>query len=239
MSWGRRNVVTALMASALAVAVAGCGADLRSGSSTTTTGGAIFTLPPLTSAAPGSSQRPTTTASSVPVVPTNAPTTATTRPPQTTASTVITVVPSTTPQTIGALDWDGVHWDYGRIVSAEKRSGFLVVGFDRQQLQTADGTQDANTFTTEPVLYGNTDAPNINANTKVRHYSADAGVEIVKLANPHETEPVCNDAGISSEPVWSPVSESQFLSGDYGTDQTALTFDSTGHLIRIRMSEGC
>lgn len=142
---------------------------------------------------------------------------------------------------VDVLDWDGVKYDYGQIVGASTTGAHgPMIEFDRWQVYLGGGEPvDATSMTSEPIVAGNHDMPGVNTNPRIRRYRVAPDVQLLLLAN---VEQICDDMSGTVPPEWTP-----FMMADLDSravpgieqPQTALTFDATGQVTRIRVSSSC
>lgn len=143
--------------------------------------------------------------------------------------------------TTDVLDWDGVKYDYGQIVSASTTGAHgPMIEFDRWQVYLdGSGPIDAKSMTSEPIVAGNHDMPGVNTNPTIRRYRVAPDARLLLLAN---VEEICDDMSGTVPPEWTPFTmadlDSRAVPG-IEQPQTALTFDSTGQVTRIRVSSSC
>ena len=154
----------------------------------------------------------------------------------------ITTPPATTPVTrpaeVGALDWDGVHYDFGRITAVRRLGSNVVIDFDRVQLLTENGPKSAPDFTEEPILVGNSDVETQNGSTKTRAYVLEPQAEVLTLANRLTLD--CGGRPDGDPPQWRTGDVASLVaSGPPDSEQVALTFDADGHISRVRVAESC
>lgn len=141
----------------------------------------------------------------------------------------------------GAEDWDGTRYDVGIVDRIDRlEDGRTIVVFDRVQLETEDGRKEAAAFDEEPIVYGNTDQPFVNENTRLRRYVVSPQVEVLVLGNQRE---VCPGGDADPQPaMWDGSSVDAAVDGSLWEryQQVSLTFDAaTGHVTRIRFSTAC
>lgn len=154
-------------------------------------------------------------------------------------ATEVTEPPETLPPDppSGALDWDGVKFDWGEIESTTQQGGRVVINFDRWQW---DGV-DAPAMTEERIVFGNTDFGGTNDSPKLRSYVLALDVDLLEITNERDTSPACNDAGRADPPKWSHFAVTGLQNADPSlkSTQTSLTFSPVGEVTRIRISRGC
>lgn len=146
---------------------------------------------------------------------------------------------STAPGPVDTGDWDGTRFDIGIVDRIDRtEDGRTLVVFDRVQLETEDGRKEAAAFDEEPIVYGNTDYPFVNENTRLRTYVVAPDVEVLVLDNPRAVCPG-GDAD-PADPVWRPTTVDAAVDTSVWSDfqQVSLTF-SGGLVARIRFSTGC
>ena len=139
----------------------------------------------------------------------------------------------------GEGDWDGVRYDLGVLDRIDRtEDGRILVVFDRVQLSEGLEAKEAKDFTEEPIVYGNTDAPFLNDNPRLRTYVADPAVEVLRIANLRDT---CSDRDDAAEAVWQEVTVDDVVRDALWDEyqQVSLTFDPRGRVIRIRLSSSC
>ncbi|MEZ5381856.1 MAG: hypothetical protein R2754_08690 [Microthrixaceae bacterium] len=154
----------------------------------------------------------------------------------TTTATSQTTTAATAPQ--GALDWDGVRYDFGKIAGLSSNENQDLITFDRYQLYDNNGDlQSAADFTEEPIVVGNSDVPWVNENPKERTYVLHPEAEVLTLANPGELE--CGGSA-GDPPAWqSNTVEDLFTMGTPESTQVSLMFNDDGLVTLVRISESC
>lgn len=132
-----------------------------------------------------------------------------------------------------AADWEGQQYDFGIIRRVSQTDGRWRLTFDREQIRDAHGVRDGPTLAIEPVLIG--DPPGVqivNTSPKLRTFAVRPDVEILRLAPSWTCE--------NNLASWVPLSIEQLAATpELGGGQDALTFDSAGQVVRIRLSRGC
>jgi len=87
-------------------------------------------------------------------------------------------------------------------------------------------------------LVGNTDEATENANPRLRSYRVSPDAEVLEIANLSDA---CSGNDNPERPRWARRSLAETadrkLYAEY--DQTALTFNAAGHVVRIRLSKAC
>ena len=161
--------------------------------------------------------------------------------PDTTATPSTAAAPRPTPTAAaptGALDWDGVRYDFGRITGLSSNQNEDLITFDRYQLYGPNGElQSAADFTEEPIVVGNSDVPWVNENTKERTYVLHPEAEVLTLANPGELE--CGGSQ-GDPPAWqSNTVDDLFDMGTPDSTQVSLMFNDDGLVTLVRISESC
>lgn len=163
----------------------------------------------------------------------------TTSPPSTSGAPGATVPPASGAPGPAIRDWDGTRFDFGTLDRIDRtEDGRTLVVFDRMQVETGQGLKSGKDLTTEPIVFGNTDAPFANDSPALRTYVARSGIEVLRLANPREH---CTDEGTSPPPRWEPVTVDQVVSQSLWDEypQVSLTFSTDGYVSRLRLSSGC
>ena len=136
-------------------------------------------------------------------------------------------------------NWDGVRFDLGVVAGIDRtEGGRTLVRFDRVQLHEGTEPTDAGDFTEEPIVVGNTDAPFLNENSRLRTYEAAADVEVLRVANLRRT---CSDLEDREEPRWERVTVDDAVRQALWEEfrQVSLTFDPSGRVTRIRFAASC
>ena len=233
----RRGVAcsTWVAGAAISILAAGCGNDID---------GAITTTRPSTSAppnqpAPSTSERlepdtPETVSTtgqattSVPVT-----TTSTTARPATSMTKPAADPPASSQAPTDSLDWDGVRWDFGAVLSVDTTA--RTIEFDRYTLYG----DEAADLTSEPIVYGNTDMPYLNQNPATRRFALAEDAELLELLNEREAGNCDFEDRPDIDPIWGSISVVELANIDPGPTQTSLTFDAAGLVTRVRVSYGC
>ena len=163
--------------------------------------------------------------------------------PSATSSSTTTTTPTTSASSTTAPPTTAqraLRFDLGIVDRIDRREdGRTVDVFDRVQL-FEETKRSAEDFTAEPIVAGNTDAPFLNENARLRTYVVDPRVEVLRLANLRRT---CADLEDRDEPVWEPVPLERAIADRIWEDhrQVSLTFDAEGDgdVTRIRFSSSC
>jgi hypothetical protein len=136
-------------------------------------------------------------------------------------------------------DWDGVRFDIGVLDRIDRtEDGRTLVVFDRMQLEGPGGRRSGRDLTSEPIVFGNTDAPLVNDTPKLRTYVARPGMEVLRLGNLRQT---CTDLPHPAAPQWVPETVDRVVDQSLWKDyrQVSLTFSPDGQVSRLRLSSGC
>jgi hypothetical protein len=142
----------------------------------------------------------------------------------------------------GALDWDGVRFDFGLLTGYASLDGQGVITFQRIDLYSSGTPVPAAQLTEEPVMFGNTDAPGEVVSSRERRFVLDPDVEILYLVNPNEVCPNAESDELAP-PEWGTASVDDLVEhvdgGSPLTTQVSLTFNDSGLVERVRLSSAC
>lgn len=157
------------------------------------------------------------------------------------SSTTEAAKPTTTTVDNRVFDWAGERWDFGAVVALARKDGGWEVVFDRKQLYQGDTLRSGKGLIEEPVLAGYiTDEPTVNENGRLRTYRVAPDADVALFANRDE---VCQYLGDDPPPPvrWrtSTVPALAESREYHGFPWVAITFDNSGSVVRIRLSEGC
>lgn len=135
------------------------------------------------------------------------------------------------------MDYEGQLYDFGEITDVISQDGVVMIRFDREQLYADDGTlQSGKDFTSEPIVYGNTDVPYVNDSPAIRTFVLADDPQILRIADPIP----CASDEFPAEPVWKPISTSELVDGAWRDRlMDSLTFDRNGLVARVRLSGAC
>jgi hypothetical protein len=168
--------------------------------------------------------------------PTIAPATTTTAPTTTEPAQLLPPVTAERADDGPVHDWEGQHYDFGRIQSIEHADGNGVLTFDRMQIIEEDGSLHSGpTLSEEPIIVANTDTPFVNQSRALRTFSVAPDVVVKRLDEAWS----CGPDGPPA-PTWDEGTLDQLVADGVGDDvQDSLTFDAAGQVVQIRLSRGC
>ena len=134
-------------------------------------------------------------------------------------------------------DFAGERFDFGELKGVQRSGGQVVISFNRQQLYAEDGSLQSGTqFTTEPIVYGNTDVPYVDDSPKVRRFVLAPDARVLVIGRPVP----CASDEVVAQPIWNAMSLDDFVRGGWVDDlEDSLTFGPDGHLTQVRLSTAC
>ena len=137
-------------------------------------------------------------------------------------------------------DWDGRHFDIGRVSQPRRVRGGWVVQWDRFGLLTEEDPLDAEAFTDDPVepfghIRNLTDSPFTNVNPRLRELSI---TRDAWLFLKDESLLVCAEEREFSPP-WREGNLEEWVKSLDIESIVLLTFDKGGRVVQIREVAGC
>ena len=154
-------------------------------------------------------------------------------------STTTTAAPTTTgaPGGTDVGDFAGERFDFGEIKGVKRLGDRVEISFNRQQLYADDGSLQSGTlFTSEPIVYGNTDVPYVDDSPKLRRFVLAPDARVLVIGTPVP----CASDEVVAQPTWNPMSLDELVAGGWTQDlEDSLTFGADGHVTQVRLSTAC
>lgn len=149
----------------------------------------------------------------------------------TSASSTTTVAASVRSATdrAGSGDWEGQRWDLGLISDVDLAQG--TIEFDREQIVDPNGTfQSGPTITSEPMIRRPSELK--NENTRLRTFVLGADLQLLRPTD-------LSDCPTAAAADWKSFALADLLAVRSQDPQTALSFDQSGHVVRMRLFHTC